>query len=141
MSEPELKFIGPEYDGAEIMPESLPHIIGRIMNRLLIEKYGEEEAQELTNVEVAPIAIEGDEFLVIRAWNKAVAPDGSEATHQDVDGVFDVAVDNINGYLHHRIEDGRNFVLSTAETVALIGVGKLALEHAKISSRIDQEAV
>jgi hypothetical protein len=138
---PELRFVGPEYDGAEGLLESLPDRLGRIMNHIAEKTYGDKTVIEPTNVEIAPIVIEEEGLFIIRAWHETQSSSGRIGILRPVEGTFNVEVDNIEGYMHHRVEGGQNYLLTTAETVALKHIEQMAFTHDKLSTPVDQEAI
>lgn len=144
MVEPELRFIGPEYDGAEYQLSrfagdyergTFASKFGRMLTHEARRLYGHDSVMTITNIEMAPMVIDDDRFFAVRAIHKT--PAGS--LWSVLEGDFDIAIDDANAYLHHRAEGGWSYHLTTVETLALDSLVRFAAANDEARSPLKRE--
>ncbi|MGA3150141.1 MAG: hypothetical protein ABSD10_00775 [Candidatus Saccharimonadales bacterium] len=140
MATPEIKIVGPEYDGAEAELGTLADKVTRIAKHVAGERYGKEHVVSPTDIQIAPMTIEDEGIFVIRSWHETAAREGMVGILQPTEGSYEIVVDDENAYLHHRVEDGSNYMLTTVEAMTISDLGRLAAVYDAISSPIEREA-
>lgn len=139
MAIPEIRFVGPEYDGAEAELGTFAGRLTRIIEHAVGQQYGEDNQTSPTDIEVMPVAIEEDRFFVIKAWQETAAPKGMSGVLQAFVGSFDIVINETDAFLHHRVDDGWNYSLTTVETLTLSNLGRLAAAYDAMNSPIGRE--
>ncbi len=136
----EVKIIGPEYDGATNELGTLAGKMVKIMNhvaQLESKKHGRAALLDPAVIEIAPAAIEDDQFFVVQALHGAAQYSSGFGGIVE-EAVFDLAASDTDVYLHDR-ERGTNYELTTIETIFLHRLGGLATTYDRLGSPMQGE--
>ncbi len=155
MIEKQVRFRGPEYDGAEeslgTLTTRLPQIAIRAMNRQRgIEPQQSNRLNQaptvrgFTDFEITPVVVVDEKILVITAWNETIgrATDttsqlGSIGVFQRFSASFEIVTDTEEAYLQDRADAEIAYPLSTVETLTLANLLRHAEENDRIHSPLD----
>ena len=103
MATPEIKIVGPEYDGAEAELGTLADKVTRIAKHVAGERYGKEHVVSPTDIQIAPMTIEDEGIFVIRSWHETAAREGMVGILQPTEGSYEIVVDDEEA--HDRAEE------------------------------------
>lgn len=119
----DIRFIGPEYDGAEKELRELADKLTTIADDTAVNKFGETALKNPTDIEILPVFID-EPLFIINAWHES----GSSEYHgrfQVHDFSLRTCLEDENVYL--ATEDNRKYPVSTRETLVLMGLSNIAV--------------
>lgn len=127
----EIRFVGPEYDGAEKDLRGLADKLSAIVNDTATSKFGETALKDPTDIEILPVCID-EPLLIVNAWHETGNPDqpGRLQVH---DFSLRTSLEGENAYL--ATEDDKKYPVTTRETLVLIGLAEIAVFNILLSDR------
>lgn len=121
-SEVDIRFSGPEYDGAEEQLGDFAEKLIGIVNDVAIKKFGETALRNPSDIEIVP-AILGEPLYVVTAWHEQGEGEAKER-HQYHDFSFKVVLDGDDALIE--TEEAATYPVNTRETLLLAKLANIA---------------
>lgn len=132
----DIRFVGPEYDGAEKELRELAGKITTITDDMAVNKFGETALKNPTDIEISPVLTVDEPVLVINAWHGTGSSE-DPGRFQVHDFILKTRLEGENVYLE--TEDGRLYPVSTRETLLLIGLADIAIINTLLHTRDSEQ--
>jgi hypothetical protein len=135
----EVRFIGPEFDGAENELGDLTDKLKTVANNAAYQKYGKNFIPDPTDIEVLPTmtAEIGETTFILRAWHETESVQGVKGIWQRHDTSFSLTVEGEDAFI--RTEEEQSHPISTREMLLLMELAGLAVLKTLLSSKPPEE--
>jgi hypothetical protein len=123
----EIKFIGPEYDGAEQELKGLAGKLVTIANDTANSLYYQ-PIPNPTDLEITPVFFDDEPMFVVNAWHETAGRPAAKM--QLFDFTLRLACEDEDAFL--ATEDERKYPLTTRETFLIMGLSSFAIVNSMI---------